>query len=214
MKTLGLISGRRSAAPPTRLRLRANEQSVSVDTKRSVARPRRRGAMLSSAGVNVLDDVGSSAVPQERAQENIDLSRFLIEPSFWGPLSRSVTLCDRHIEVSMSSPPVLCSVAADAFGNPPRRSHIEARKLSQGFEVWFFDERSCPDGQRLAQRESLYSARAFAQVMLDFGIERRLSGDVNLAEHTSWSAAVVSGEHGLSAHLLRLAYTTGSRYIY
>lgn len=109
----------------------------------------------------------------------------------------------------MSSTPVLCSVAIEAFGTPPRRSHIEARKLPQGFEVWFFDEHSCPDGQPLAQTEAPYTARAFAEVMLRCKIDRRLwSKPANVPPRTSWSAATVTGERGLWAHLLRLVYTT------
>jgi hypothetical protein len=56
---------------------------------------------------------------------------------------------------------ILCRLELDAFGTPPRRAVLEARKTLPGFTAWFRDEHLCPDGVELARRDGAYDARAF-----------------------------------------------------
>jgi hypothetical protein len=65
----------------------------------------------------------------------------------------------------MSSATVLCGVEDSTYGDVPRHTRIEARKRPQGFEVWFRDERLCPDGKVIATRDTDYNAQTFCNIM-------------------------------------------------
>ena len=111
-----------------------------------------------------------------------------------------------------SAEPVLCRLELDAFGTPPRRSWLEARRCPEGFSVWFWDEHLYPDGVDAGTCDSPYNARAFAQIILDLGIERVLHDDLLGRESVpsaSWRAVSVTGERGLEAYLLGCAFTKG-----
>ena len=50
-----------------------------------------------------------------------------------------------------STEPVLCRLEVDAYGTPPRRIRIEARRCRPGFLMWYFDDQRCPDGGQIAR---------------------------------------------------------------
>jgi hypothetical protein len=82
---------------------------------------------------------------------------------------------------------------------------MEARKLSQGFEVWFRDERVCPDGKVIATRETDYNAQTFCDMTVDYFLDH----DGRHIRPDAWHHARVTGERGLKATMLALAFTRG-----
>jgi hypothetical protein len=111
---------------------------------------------------------------------------------------------------------VLCSIAVESFGTPPRSARLEARQLPCGFGMWLWNERRGPDLNHVASFDATCSARAFARVILDLRIGDQLVADhpVSSIPSNAWRAATVTGERGLNAHLLRLACTLGAGETY
>lgn len=120
----------------------------------------------------------------------------------------------------MSSAPVLCSIESDAYGDPPRRARLEARKRPQeGFEVWFWDERVCPEGKIIAirpdgsidprdtyyRRSMDYSAQLLCRLMPPH-LGRYQAMDIR---PDAWREVKVTGERGLKASMLKLAFNRG-----
>lgn len=108
-------------------------------------------------------------------------------------------------------PSVLCSLEVNDFGNPPRCFRIEARKLPQGFDAWFCDEHLCPEGTVIATRDCDYNARSFCPIIS----ECRLRYPLNENERPPfqspadvWRRVNVTGERGLKAHMLAVAFMT------
>ena len=111
---------------------------------------------------------------------------------------------------------VICRIEANGWGyRPPRDSFVEARAEQEGFSVWFADAVLKPDATQIARRYSSYDAGELARIILDHRLASRdeLRWPVNSSKprysSEDWRKVTVTGEHGLKAHLLTLAFAQG-----
>ena len=109
---------------------------------------------------------------------------------------------------------ILASVEADALWTPPRYARMEARQLPKGFEVLLRDERLCPDGKTIATGNVDYDAQTFCEIIVSYfgsyqGTDSLGRYQVMDFRPDAWRQARVTGERGLKASMLKLAFTRG-----
>jgi hypothetical protein len=159
-------------------------------------------------------------IDETLAQHGLRIPRPLGHPDRW-EAARIALHAYLHDPTSPDAAPLVCRVESDAYGDPPRRARLEARKLlPEGFVVWFSDEHVCPDGRIIAIRpngiidprdtdlyrwNTDYSAQRLCGLMPPH-LGRYQAMDIR---PNAWREVRVTGERGLKATMLKLKFNRG-----
>lgn len=115
---------------------------------------------------------------------------------------------------------VICRIEANGWGyRPPRDSFVEARAEPEGFSVWFADALLKPDATQIARRDSPYDARELAGIIVDHRLATQdtlrwpVMATEGLWVNQTWRKVTVTGERGLKAHMLAVAFLTDPAFL-
>jgi hypothetical protein len=111
-------------------------------------------------------------------------------------------------QVMTSIDAILCRLQVGGENTFNSGATIEARARRGGFSVWFRDHSFYPEGCELGSSEQRYDAQTLARIIYDSGITFRMWIDKREPRPSyAYRSVIVTGEHGLKAHMLRLIFT-------